>query len=136
MYKGYDEIFDIEVYLTLSFIKNVSKEKADRDRLFLNALSNIKYGYNKALLNSIGGKDGVFNVYEDYKPKNSMIKKLYDNYINNSKNRKELEGYFKLSNIQGVRIVAHGMRILGFINKTIDNNKTKLVLINVDINKK
>jgi hypothetical protein len=125
----------MEVYFSPHLMNIVRKRKLGKSNMLWKALLNLRYGYNPKTAQSRGGKDGIFNVDEHYQPKNELIRKLFDRYRYTDKGKDELRQYFDdISKIQGVRVVAHGIRLLGFIKKSdVAENKLILVLVEVDV---
>ena len=117
------------------FLRAIKKLRLESGPHLWKALQNLRYGYDPCKANSPGGKDGIFNVNPNYTPKNEMIRKLYDRFYFKSAGREQLRRYFAdIDSIQGVRVVSHHLRILGFIDNPSPGNFT-LVLIDVDLNK-
>lgn len=117
------------VYLTPRFVKATKKHRSKGPALW-STLQNLRYGYDPLHANSPGGKDGIFNVTPNYKPKNAMIKKLYDHYLHTTRGQEELSRYVKdLTIVHGIRVVSHHARLLGFI----DHQPTRDLIILTDI---
>jgi len=126
------------VWCTPSFLSAIKKQKLDKSSLLYKALLNLRYGYDPIKANSPGGKDGIFSVTEDYKPKNEMVKKLYDRYIKIEKGINELQLFgMDPKKTKGVRVVSHGLRLLGFIDSPAGApNSYNLALVDADINRR
>jgi len=48
-------------------------------------LKNISYGFDSNQRKSMRGRDGIFLVDRDYKPRNNMQVKLFDQFIDKAK---------------------------------------------------
>lgn len=131
--------FQLAVRLSPSFLQSVRKNRLQGQAALYNAYGNLKYGYDPVRAASPGGKDGIFNVSSDYRPRNEMVAKLYDRYLHTDRGERELRQYFaRPSEAQGVRVVCHGVRLLGFmdVREQCGTLIEKLVLVDVDVNKR
>ena len=121
------------VYLTSIFRKNCKKNKIWKSKKFLITLKNIKYGIDYTSFRSKGGKDGIFRLDRDHRPKNEMQRKIFDQFIDKMNSGfKMIVDELELSgqDINAVRVVSHHMRLLG-IHQDL-GEKDILVLINCD----
>ncbi len=128
----------LRVFLSRHFLRAVVKGRLQRSALLWKALLNVRYGYEPARGNSPGGRDGIFRVTSDFRPANEMQRKLYDGYLERPEGREELRRF--ISNVDeahGVRVVSHGLRLLGFVEVPRDGSAAMtLVLVDVDVNKR
>ena len=100
--------------------KQCKKGKVWKSKEMLTALKNASYGFDLNHARSPGGYDGIFLLTRDYKPKNEMMRKLFDRYLD-----KPDSGAEKISRIFGlqpeqllpVRLVSHHMRLLGVLHQ-------------------
>jgi hypothetical protein len=121
------------VYITNDIIKKCKKGKVWNTPALLCTLQNCWYGIDPVKMKSPGGKDGIFLLDRDYKPKNEMQRKIFDQCID--KPGSAFMNYcdqFNVNpnNVLAVRVVSHHMRLLGILLK---NDKTNtIVLVNYD----
>jgi len=97
------------------------------------ALKNAEYGFDPKSPRSRGGFDGIFSVDRNYRPKNSMIKKLYDQFLDKPDPLvEELEIVLGESSDKWVaaRLVSHHMRLLGVISVGVQ--RSHMVLVDYD----
>ncbi|VAW71507.1 hypothetical protein MNBD_GAMMA12-3821 [hydrothermal vent metagenome] len=85
---------------------------------------------------SRGGLDGVYLLDRDFKPANSMMKKLFDQFLD--KPNSLLTHISKVFNVTysellPIRLVSHHMRLLGVMAHR--NKKLCLVLVDYDNDK-
>jgi len=131
--------FRLTVFLSPSFLRAVRKQRLQGRRELYSALSNLKYGFDPAKGANPGGKDGIFTVSRDHRPGNDMVTKLYDSYLDTDRGPKELRQYLKVPEAaQGVRVVCHGLRLLGFVEVEAEQGVMleRLVLVDVDVRKR
>lgn len=123
------------VMLTRHFTDAVRKRRLEQGTPLWKALLNLRYGYDPKRANSAGGRDGIFDVSEKFKPKNEMVVKLYDRYLHTDKGRTDLVQYLgtPLGEDQGVRVVSHGLRLLGFLKRQPNRKDFLLALTDFDI---
>lgn len=127
------------VYLAKDLKKNCQKGKIWKSKPFYITLKNIKYGMDKKQMRSKQGRDGIFLVDRDFRPENSMQTKIYKKYVD--KENSSFSEVVKLldikkeekTNIKGVRVVSHHLRLLGFFLEKAE--KDILVLFDFDAEK-
>ena len=127
----------LQAHLSGPFLRSVKKHRKTVMPLLGKALLNLRFGYEPEVANSPGGRDGIFHVNRDYLPKNAMVRKLYDSFLDTDVGEAVLRQILgSAANApQGVRVVSHGMRLLGFVTPDPAGERAfKLVLIDVDIN--
>ena len=103
----------------------------------LTALKNAAYGFDGKASRSRGGADGIFCVDRNYRPANSMMKKLYPQFLDKPDPLVSTLSHFLDSPYEqwiAVRLVSHHMRLLGIID--IIDDTTRLVLVDYDHNKR
>lgn len=99
----------------------------------LTALKNAKYGFDQMTSRSHGESDGVFCVDRGYTPPNSMMKKLFGQFLDKPDSLVEsLSDLFHkpVEEWVAVRLVSHHIRLLGFM--VLENNRAHLVLVDYD----
>lgn len=102
----------------------------------LTALKNVAYGFNEAAPRSRGGADGIFRIDRGFRPANSMMKKLFDQFLD-----KPDPLVATIARALGstpdtwipVRVVSHHMRLLGILDR--GREKSVLVLVDCDSDK-
>ena len=90
------------------------KKKCRRSRIwkskpFLTAFKNAEYGYDPVRAQSMGGSDGIFILTRNYKPKNEMMKKIFDRFLDKSDGLSDeiaLEMKISKSDLIPVRLVS------------------------------
>ncbi|MBZ0117268.1 MAG: hypothetical protein K8H88_09750 [Sandaracinaceae bacterium] len=114
------------------------RAKARRGRVWksaamLTALKNAAYGFHPERARSRGGADGVFLVDRSFRPKNEMMRKLFDGYLDRpAEGAAELAAALDVpvSALVPVRLVSHHMRLLGVIASA--GGADTLVLVDYD----
>jgi hypothetical protein len=126
---------ELVVFVTDVFARAVKRESLRSTPLLWTALKNLRYGYDPTRAMSPGGRDGIFHVSPDFKPKNAMVDKLYDGFRETTKGRTVLAPFLHApESAQGIRVVSHGLRLLGFVEKVPAGYV--LVLVDVDVNRR
>lgn len=120
-------------FISNDLMKKCKKGKLWKSQQFYITLKNIKYGLEQNQMRSVSGRDGIFLVDRDYKPKNSMQTKIYDRFIDNESSAFEsIVERLSLDKrmIKGVRVVSHHLRLLGILDRKI--NEDVIVLVDFD----
>jgi hypothetical protein len=100
---------------------------------FLTALKNAAYGFDGAKARSLGGADGVFLLDRAFTPKNEMMRKLFDRYLDRPEGgARELAAALGvgLERLLPVRVVSHHLRLLGVLHR--GQGADWLVLVDYD----
>jgi hypothetical protein len=100
---------------------------------FLTALKNAAYGFEEAKARSLGGADGIFLLDRGFSPRNEMMKKLFDRYLDRADSgAQELAQTLgvELARFLPVRVVSHHMRLLGVLHRSEEADT--LVLVDYD----
>ena len=97
---------------------------------FLTTLRNARYGFNEASARSKGGRDGVFVLDRHYTPKNTMMRKIFNQYLD--KYASGVEQVAKAigtaeGELRAVRLASHHMRLLGILACHCDEDWVVLV---------
>lgn len=98
--------------------KSAKKGRVWKTPPFLTAVKNAAHGFDERRARSVGGADGIYLVDRAYKPKNEMMRKLFDRYLDRPDN-----GAAELAEALGtdvgsliaVRLVSHHLRLLGVL---------------------
>jgi len=109
------------------------KGRVWKSKAMLTAIKNAEYGFERTHAQSPGGHDGIFVITRDYKPKNEMMKKLFDQFLDKPGSGAEaIAKALKtpLDDLIPVRLVSHHMRLLGLLKTSKDGDT--LVLVDYD----
>lgn len=109
------------------------KGRVWKSKPMLTALKNAGYGFERSQAQSPGGHDGIFIITRDYRPKNEMMKKLFDQFIDKPESGADaIAKALKtpLKDLIPVRLVSHHMRLLGLLKTSKDGDT--LVLVEYD----
>jgi len=126
------------VYITEDFVRKCKKAKIWNTPAFLSTLRNCWYGIDVKKMKSPGGKDGIFVIDRNYKPKNEMQRKIFDQFIDKENSLFKIAClYFdkKEEDAIAVRIVSHHMRLLGIMFRDTNQSHTANLILLVDFDK-
>lgn len=126
----------LQLYLSATFKRNCKKKKIWKSKAFFITLKNAKYGLDPLGARSRGGKDGVFMLDRNFSPKNTMQKKIFDQFIDKPSSsfyQIVQELHLSTDKIKAVRIVSHHMRLLGIYQRIKDVDT--IVLVDFDNSK-
>ena len=121
------------LYLTKRFYHECKKGRVWKNLQMLTALKNARYGFDEKQAMSPGGFDGIFLLTRTHKPKNQMMKKMFDQYIDKPKSgADEVAKALKtsLERLLPVRLVSHHIRLLGLLKQGAEEDT--LVLVDYD----
>lgn len=124
---------ELRVYLTSRLRRRARKARVWRSRGFVATLKNAAYGFSASTPRSRGGSDGVFLLDRTFKPANSMMRRVFDQFLDKSDPLlATLEDDFDASREDWVpvRLVSHHMRVLGVLLPSSDG--AHLFLVDVD----
>ena len=99
----------------------------------LSTLKNGAYGFDPDSPRSRGGADGIFKVDRHFRPRNSMMNKLFDRFLDKPDATVadiERELGTSIADWVPVRLVSHHMRLLGVLVRKPGSDR--LVLIDYD----
>lgn len=99
----------------------------------LTALVNAEYGFDPLAALSPGGRDGIFRLTRNHKPKNEMQRKLFDRFLDRpGSGAAELAAALDapLEALLPVRLVSHHLRLLGLLKRETAGDT--LVLVDMD----
>ncbi|MEW6738208.1 MAG: hypothetical protein AB1489_43440 [Acidobacteriota bacterium] len=126
------------LYLALTdrLRKIAKKGRVWKSKAFLTVLKNAEYGFDEKYARSFGGADGIFLLDRTFTPRNEMMRKIFDRYIDKLDSGIE-EVINKLDipkdQLYAVRLVSHHMRLLGVLARK--NEGDWLILVDYDDNK-
>lgn len=123
----------IHVAVTERLRRLAKRGRVWKSPAFLTALKNAAYGFDEARARSLGGADGIFLLDRGFSPKNEMMKKLFDRYLDRADSgAQELARTLgvELARLLPVRLVSHHMRLLGVLHR--GEQADTLVLVDYD----
>jgi len=123
----------IRVGLTDRLRQSCKRGRVWKSKAFLTALKNAQYGFDDSRAKSSGGADGIFLLTRNYRPKNQMMKKLFDHFLDKHGSGAEeiaAELGAPLSSLLPVRLVSHHLRLLGVLD--CRENSDTLILVDYD----
>lgn len=123
----------LHVALTEDLRRSALRGRVWNSRAFLTALQNASYGFDEGRPRSSGGSDGLFLVDRDFRPPNTMMRKLFDHYLDSPRSNARAvarELGVPLESLLPVRLVSHRMRLLGVLSKREDGDD--LVVVDYD----
>ncbi|MCP4130903.1 MAG: hypothetical protein GY754_07960 [bacterium] len=124
---------ELHVALTNRLKKACKRGRVWKSKEFLTALKNAEYGFDENHARSPGGSDGIFFLTRDYEPKNEMMKKMFDRFLDKPRSEAETiagELGAHMSSLLPVRLVSHHMRLLGLLLRGAGEDT--LVLVDYD----
>jgi hypothetical protein len=126
----------LDVALTDRFRKKCKKGRIWKNKAFLTAFKNAEYGFDEKRAMSPGGSDGIFILTRNYRPKNEMMKKIFDRYLDlPGSGAGDVAGDLgvEVEDLIPVRLVSHHLRLIGVLCRSSDDDI--LVLVDYDDNK-
>lgn len=123
----------LHLALTERLRKKTKKGHIWKSAPFLTALKNAEYGFDEKQSCSVGGADGIFILDRTYTPKNEMMRKIFDQFLDKSNSEAKFiaaELGLELSQLVAVRLVSHHLRLLGVLGQK--NDEQWLVLVDYD----
>jgi len=123
----------LKVSVTERLRRKCRKGRVWKSVAMLTALKNSVYGFDAKAPRSRGGADGIFCVDRNYRPANSMMKKLYDKFLDKPDPLVPIlatELGSPPKDWVPIRLVSHHMRLLGVIS--LKPNTSHMVLIDYD----
>ena len=104
--------------ITDRFRKRCKKGKVWKTPAMLTAVKNAAYGFDRMAARSRGGSDGIFCIDREYRPENSMMLKVFDQFLDRPDPLVawlENELGSSVDRWTPVRLVSHHMRLLGVL---------------------
>lgn len=123
----------LHLALTERLRKRLKKARLWKSAPVLTALKNAEYGFDEKHARSLGGSDGIFLLDRTFSPKNEMMRKIFDQYLDKPDSGiKEITDRLNLTKAQlnAVRLVSHHLRLLGVLGRV--NHEDWLVLVDYD----
>lgn len=118
-------------FLSPALLKKCKKARVWKSQAFLITLKNIRYGFDELQSRSVSGRDGIFLIDRHFTPRNSMQKKIFDQFIDKeTADFKAIVAALQLhpAELKAVRVVSHHLRLLGIL----EVRKTENILVLVD----
>jgi len=127
-----------DVSLTLAVTarlrRKCKKARVWKSHRMLSVLENAKYGFSLDRARSRGGSDGLFLLDRDFTPPNTMMRKIFDQFMDKPGSAfAQLARAIPHETAFGVRLVGHHLRLLGVLFRAPSGDT--LVLVDVDANK-
>jgi hypothetical protein len=122
--------------ITDKFRKRCKKGKVWKTPAMLTAVKNAAYGFDSMVPRSRGGSDGIFCIDREYRPENSMMQKIFNQFLDKPDPLVaglERELGAPKDRWTPVRLVSHHMRLLGVLIPL--GSHSILALIDFDQNK-
>ena len=123
----------LHLAITNNLRNKCRKARIWKSKQFLTAIKNTEYGFDPVKAQSPGGSDGIFILTRNYKPKNEMMKKIFDRFLDKTGDlADEIAKELRISKLDliPVRLVSHHLRLLGVLKH--DTNSNILVLVDYD----
>ena len=123
----------LNLALTERLRKKTKKGHVWKSAPFLTALKNAEYGFDDKQMRSLGGSDGIFLIDRTFTPKNEMMRKIFDQYLDKADsgvNKIAEKLGLKNTQLKAVRLVSHHLRLLGVLGQ--QSNEDWLVLVDYD----
>lgn len=103
--------------LTERFRRIAKRARVWKSKQFLTAFKNAEYGFDEIHARSLGGADGIFLLDRNFTPRNEMMQKIFDKFLDKETNNEivEIASFLntKPENFRAVRLVSHHLRLLG-----------------------
>jgi hypothetical protein len=123
----------LQLAITDRLRRAAKKGRVWRSKEFFTALKNASYDFDPHHARSRGGSDGLFLLDRSFRPKNEMMKKIFDRYLDRADSGvAEVAQALGASveQLAGARLVSHHLRLLGVLWQ---NGSTDwLVLVDYD----
>ncbi len=100
---------------------------------FLTALKNAEYGFDETHARSFGGSDGIFLLDRNFTPRNEMMRKIFDKFLDKANDDvAEIARLLNTNadNFRAVRLVSHHLRLLGLLHQNA--NGDWIILVDYD----
>lgn len=123
----------LELCLSNRFYRKCKKGRVWTSKEMLTALKNAEYGFRRDHAKSHGGSDGIFLLTREHRPKNEMMRKIFDQFLDKpGSGVEEVANELSVSveELVPVRLVSHHMRLLGVMR--LGEKVDVLVLVDYD----
>ena len=127
---------NLEVYVTERLERRCRRGRVWKTPGMLATLKNAAYGFDPVSSRSRGGSDGIFVLVRHFRPKNRMMRALFDGFLDKPDSSiATLEAALGAPSAAWVpvRLVSHHMRLLGVVHHAADGDR--LVLVDYDAEK-
>jgi hypothetical protein len=116
--------------------KAAKKARVWKSPAFLTAIKNAAHGFDEKRARSVGGADGIYLVDRTFRPKNEMMRKLFDRFLDrpdSGANAIAAALDTDIATLVPVRLVSHHLRLLGVLHRGATEDT--LVLVDYDDDK-
>jgi hypothetical protein len=125
----------LKVGITMRLKKRALKNRVWKSKSMLKALKNAAYGFDEKQARSRGGTDGIFLLDRHFIPKNEMMKKLFEGFLDQPNS--EVMDIATVLSVEPsvflpVRLVSHDLRLLGVLYRA--EKEDWLILVDCDAN--
>lgn len=123
----------LRLAMTEQLRKACRRGRVWKSKEFLTAVKNAQYGFDDTHAHSPGGSDGIFLLTRDYRPKNEMIRKIFDRFLDRPDSGAQVIAealHCSVTDLIPVRLVSHHLRLLGVLHRI--GNEDTLLLVDYD----
>lgn len=120
----------MRLYLTDRLRRLARKDRAWCSRGMLSTLKNASYGFHENACRSRRGRDGVFLIDRLFVPRNQLLDKLFDQFLDKrGSGVEDIAGAFgvRVSELVPVGLGSHHMRLLGVLARATEFDQLALV---------
>jgi hypothetical protein len=123
----------LAVGITDRLRRSCKKGRVWKTKEMLTAFKNAEYGFDPHHAHSPGGHDGIFALTRDHRPRNEMMRKMFDQFLDKPGSGAQAIAdslSVTLGDLKPVRLVSHHLRLLGLLR--ISDQEDTLVLVDYD----
>jgi hypothetical protein len=123
----------MHVALTDRLKRACKRGRVWKSKEFLTCFKNAAYGFDPSHARSSGGADGIFILTRDHRPRNEMMRKLFDRFLDKPESEaRRIADAFGNETVEliPVRLVSHHMRLIGLLKRA--KTEDTLVLVDYD----
>ena len=123
----------LELLLAPRLYRAARKARVWKARALLGTLRNASYGFDRDRSRSRGGSDGIYVLDRDHVPKNEMMRKIFDRFLDDPASGVEDVAAalgVRVEDLIAVRLVSHQLRLVGVLHRS--EAVDRLVLVDVD----
>jgi hypothetical protein len=123
----------LSVAITDRLRRSCKKGRVWKSKAMLTAFKNAEYGFDLHHAHSPGGNDGIFLLTREHRPRNEMMRKIFDQFLDKPGAGSEAIAEAlaaAMGDLKAVRLVSHHLRLLGLLR--ISDDGDSLVLVDYD----